>query len=126
MTRWIARRARSRRAAAFHRLPSGLQDDGRAAHAAGDAHARARGIALGNGLQHVYTGNVHDPAGQVTTCTACASALIAREGYHILDYRVSEDGRCTGCGQPLAGRFGRYGGSFGARRIPVRLAQFAA
>jgi len=87
---------------------------------------RARGIALRNGLQHVYTGNVHDPAGQVTTCTACASALIAREGYHILDYRVSEDGRCTGCGQPLAGRFGRYSGSFGARRIPVRLAQFAA
>ena len=35
-------RARHRRAAAFHRVPSRLQDDRPAAHAGGSAHARAR------------------------------------------------------------------------------------
>ena len=37
-----ARKPRRRRAAAFHRLPSRLEDDRRGAHAGRDAHARAR------------------------------------------------------------------------------------
>ena len=87
---------------------------------------RARAIGLRNGLRHVYTGNVHDPDGGTTICTACHAPLIERDGYRILGYRVTRDGRCEPCGHPLAGRFGEYRGSFGARRIPVRLSRFAA
>ena len=87
---------------------------------------RARAIGLRNGLRHVYTGNVHDPEGGRTFCTSCGTPLIERDGYRILGYRVTRDGRCGLCGDALAGRFGEYRGSFGARRIPVRLASFAA
>ena len=87
---------------------------------------RAREIGLRNGLRHVYTGNVHDPEGGRTQCTGCAATLIARDGYRIVDYRVTDDGRCGTCGRRLAGRFQPYAGSFGSRRIPVRLQRFAA
>jgi pyruvate formate lyase activating enzyme len=84
---------------------------------------RSRGIALANGLRHVYTGNVRDLEGGRTCCTACGHELIARDGYRILRYRVTDDGRCPHCAHALAGRFERYTGSFGARRIPVRIAR---
>ena len=87
---------------------------------------RARDIALRNGLRHVYTGNVRDPEGGRTACTHCGTTLIARDGYRVLAYRLTDDGRCMACGHALAGRFTRYGGSFGSRRIPVRLSRFAA
>ena len=87
---------------------------------------RARDIAMRNGLRHVYTGNVKDPEGGRTHCTQCGTTVIARDGYRIVDYRLTDEGACTACAQPLAGRFARYAGSFGSRRIPVRLARFAA
>ena len=87
---------------------------------------RAREIALRNGLRHVYTGNVHDPQGGRTSCVQCGATVIAREGYRIVDYRLTDTGDCAACGHALAGRFERYRGSFGSRRIPVRLARFAA
>jgi len=87
---------------------------------------RAREIALRSGLRHVYTGNVHDPQGGRTSCTQCGSTVIARDGYRIVDYRLTDEGDCATCGHALAGRFERYRGSFGSRRIPVRLARFAA
>jgi pyruvate formate lyase activating enzyme len=87
---------------------------------------RAREIAMQTGLQHVYTGNVSDPQGGRTHCTKCGATLIARDGYRIIDYRLTDAGECKNCGHALAGRFERYQGSFGSRRIPVRLARFAA
>jgi pyruvate formate lyase activating enzyme len=87
---------------------------------------RARAIGIRNGLRHVYTGNVYDPEGGRTFCTACGTALIERDGYRILHYRVTSDGRCARCGHALAGHFAEYRGSFGSRRIPVRLARVAA
>ncbi len=87
---------------------------------------RARAIGIRNGLRHVYTGNVYDPEGGRTFCTACGTALIERDGYRILHYRVTRDGRCAQCGHALAGHFAEYRGTFGSRRIPVRLARFAA
>jgi len=82
---------------------------------------RARKIALGHGLRYVYTGNVHDPEGGSTYCPGCGSAVIARDWYSILDYRVTGDGRCKQCGGTIAGRFEAFKKAFGARRIPVRL-----
>jgi pyruvate formate lyase activating enzyme len=82
---------------------------------------RARRIALAHGLHYVYTGNVHDTEGGTTLCPHCANALIVRDWYNILDYRVSEDGHCRECGGAIAGRYQRFGKAFGSRRIPVRL-----
>ena len=82
---------------------------------------RARNIALGEGLHHVYTGNVHDSAGGTTSCPACGSALVVRDWHRILLYRISADGRCSSCQATVAGRFGRFEKPFGAKRIPVSI-----
>jgi len=66
--------------------------------------SRARAIAREVGLHHVYTGNVHDRAGQTTSCAACGTPLIERDWYAIRSYRV-RDSACPSCGARLAGRF---------------------
>jgi pyruvate formate lyase activating enzyme len=87
---------------------------------------RARTIALAEGLQYVYTGNVHDEAGGSTYCPSCARPVIARDWYDIRGYHLTEQGACRHCGTRLAGRLGKFGRPFGPRRIPVRLAQAQA
>ena len=83
--------------------------------------SRARQIGLAQGLQHVYTGNVHDAEGDTTFCPGCHQALIVRDWYRILDYRLSPDGHCPHCHTAIAGRFAAQPGHFGARRIPLSL-----
>jgi pyruvate formate lyase activating enzyme len=82
---------------------------------------RARRIALEHGLRYVYTGNVHDPDGQTTTCAGCGEALIERDWYVINRYAVSDDGACKRCGVTLPGRFNGPVGRWGARRLPVTI-----
>lgn len=82
---------------------------------------RARRIAREVGLRYVYTGNVHDPQGGTTYCPACGTALIERDWYEILGYRLTADGRCPQCDTPIAGRFQPFEKAFGARRIPVAM-----
>lgn len=77
---------------------------------------RAREIARRHGLHHVYTGNVHDVAGATTSCPECQAALIKRDWYEILDYRVTPQGTCPDCGTALAGRFGARVGDWGRKR----------
>jgi pyruvate formate lyase activating enzyme len=86
---------------------------------------RAREIALLAGLNYVYTGNVHDPAGGSTYCPACEKAVIERDWYVIRGYHLTEAGGCGFCGTQLPGRFQKFGQAFGARRIPVRLKETA-
>jgi len=88
--------------------------------------ARARRIALGAGLHYVYTGNVHDTEGGTTFCPGCGNAVIVRDWHRILNYRVTAAGRCKECGAALAGRYEAFKTAFGARRVPVRLANFHA
>jgi pyruvate formate lyase activating enzyme len=88
--------------------------------------ARAREIAKGHGMRHVYTGNVHDPAGQSSYCHACGARAIERDGYEIGDWQLDAQGRCLRCGTRLPGVFEAVPGRFGARRLPVRLADFGA
>ena len=83
---------------------------------------RARSIARDHGLRYVYTGNVHDPDGQTTTCPACGKPLIVRDWYVIEEYRLTGDGRCRSCGTALPGRYDGPVGTWGSRRLPVRLA----
>jgi pyruvate formate lyase activating enzyme len=82
---------------------------------------RARNIAIAEGLQHVYTGNVHDKTGGTTFCAGCGESLIVRDWHQILDYKVTAHGRCLICGTPVAGRFEEFKSQFGRKRIPVRM-----
>ncbi|MCU0263403.1 MAG: AmmeMemoRadiSam system radical SAM enzyme [Candidatus Nanopelagicales bacterium] len=85
--------------------------------------ARARAIAMANGVRYAYTGNVHDRAGDATTCPGCHRAVIERDWYDIRAYRLHDDGRCRGCGTRIAGVFDGPAGSWGRRRLPVRIAE---
>jgi pyruvate formate lyase activating enzyme len=84
---------------------------------------RARRIAMDNGECYVYTGNVHDPAGQTTYCHGCGAVLIERSGYRLGDWGLDAEGNCTSCGTPCAGVFEPTPGDWGGRRLPVRLAE---
>ncbi|MBZ0094980.1 MAG: AmmeMemoRadiSam system radical SAM enzyme, partial [Sulfuricella sp.] len=82
---------------------------------------RARHIAMKEGLRYVYTGNVHDPAGDTTYCPSCKKPLIVRDWYQINAYRLTDDGHCPDCGTAIAGRFEKFVEAFGSRRIPVAM-----
>ncbi len=80
---------------------------------------RARTIAKGNGVRHVYTGNVHDAEGSSTYCHACGLQLIERDWYQLGAYRLTGDGRCQRCGTACPGRFGGGPEGWGPRRLRV-------
>jgi len=82
---------------------------------------RARAIARSNGVHHAYTGNVHDPEGQSTWCHDCGARLIERDGYELGSWRLTAEGRCESCCAPCAGVFEPRPGTWGARRLPVRM-----
>jgi pyruvate formate lyase activating enzyme len=84
---------------------------------------RARAIARAHGMRHVYTGNVHDPEGQSTTCAGCGALLIGRDGYEIGAWNLDDSGHCLACGERLPGVFDGPPGRWGARRLPVRLSE---
>jgi len=83
---------------------------------------RARERALREGLRYVYTGNVHDREGDVTTCPSCGAAVIERDWYEILGSNLDR-GRCGACGTAIPGRFGERVGNFGRRRMRVVVTQ---
>jgi pyruvate formate lyase activating enzyme len=82
---------------------------------------RARRLAVDAGLRYVYTGNVHDKAGDTSYCPGCQRPVIERDWYQILNYALDATGHCRHCGTIIAGRFGALGQPFGPQRIPVRL-----
>ncbi len=83
--------------------------------------ARARTIAMENGVRYAYTGNVHDSDGQSTYCHSCGTKLIGRDGYELSTWHLSHDGHCKTCGTRCAGVIDGPPGDWGARRMPVRL-----
>ncbi|MFK5986786.1 MAG: AmmeMemoRadiSam system radical SAM enzyme [Pseudomonadota bacterium] len=85
---------------------------------------RARKIALDNGLQHVYTGNVHDQSGQSTYCAGCGQQLIARDWYELSQWNLDNKGCCNFCGSQCVGVFESKPGNWGAKRQPVSLKLF--
>jgi pyruvate formate lyase activating enzyme len=87
---------------------------------------RARRIAMEYGLRYVYTGNVHDEEGGSTYCHGCGSVLIARDWYVLKAWNLSEDGCCRDCGTHCAGVFDGPPGTWGPRRLPVRMGELRA
>jgi pyruvate formate lyase activating enzyme len=83
---------------------------------------RARQIAKGNGLRHVYTGNVVDREGARTLCASCGTALIERDGYDVTAWSLDATGCCRACGARCPGVFPAAPGRWGGRRMAVRLA----
>ncbi len=88
--------------------------------------SRARQIALDQGMRYAYIGNVHDEAGDSTYCHACGHRLIGRDWYVLTGWGLTADGCCQACGTPCAGIFEASPGAWGAKRRPVRLAEYAA
>jgi pyruvate formate lyase activating enzyme len=69
-----------------------------------DSLQRARNRACQNGLHHVYLGNVHrNPECTATTCAACGSRLMDRDGFTAVRVGVTEDGTCRSCGAACCG-----------------------
>ena len=87
--------------------------------------SRAREIAMQQGVRYAYTGNVHNSDGDTTFCHACFEPLIVRDWYNLKSWNLRE-GKCAKCNTPVAGVFEDQPGNWGARRQPVRLADFAA
>ncbi len=85
-----------------------------------EALRRARQIAMETGLRYVYTGNVVDLEGGQTLCPSCGTVLISRDGYTIRNWNLKQ-GHCPHCGTEIAGVFEDRPGTWGNKRMPVRL-----
>ena len=91
-----------------------------------DTLRQARRIGLEQGLRYVYTGNIHDPAGQSTYCHGCGAKLIGRDWYDLDGWRLTPDGRCRECGAACAGVFETTPGRWGRRRQSIEVRALAA
>lgn len=83
---------------------------------------RARRLAIAAGLRYVYTGNIVDADGGSTWCSACGARLVQREWYKVGEYAI-QDGKCGHCATPIAGVWPAQAGTWGRRRLPLRLEQ---
>jgi len=63
---------------------------------------RARDIAMAEGLQFVYVGNVAGHPGNHTYCPGCGEMLIRRVGLAVTDIRLTA-GRCPKCRRAIPG-----------------------
>jgi pyruvate formate lyase activating enzyme len=81
----------------------------------------ARDIAIRNGVRYCYVGNVHDESAGSTYCHNCGHKLIGRDWYVLSDWHLSATGDCLTCGTRCAGIFNGRPGTWGAKRMPVRL-----
>tara|TARA_B100000029_G_scaffold131304_1_gene125034 strand:- start:463 stop:1125 length:663 start_codon:yes stop_codon:yes gene_type:complete len=82
---------------------------------------RARDIAIKNGINYVYTGNVHDERGSSTYCPSCKKKLIGRDWYVLSDWEISKEGKCKFCNCKIDGLFEEKPGDWGANRLPIRI-----
>ncbi|MCW8911395.1 MAG: AmmeMemoRadiSam system radical SAM enzyme [Gammaproteobacteria bacterium] len=82
---------------------------------------RARKIAIDNGVRYAYTGNVHDKAGESTYCHHCGAILIGRDWYELSEWNLDANGCCQKCATQLAGVFEETAGTWGSKRLPIRM-----
>ncbi len=66
---------------------------------------RAAEIGKEEGLHFVYAGNAPGQVGpyENTYCPKCETLLIKRYGYVILDYQITDDGKCPSCQTSIPG-----------------------
>ena len=63
---------------------------------------QARQIAMEEGMDFVYIGNIASKDGQNTICPKCKKLLIERSGYTVLQNRL-KDGCCPNCNRKIYG-----------------------
>jgi pyruvate formate lyase activating enzyme len=63
---------------------------------------KAREIAMQEGMQFVYIGNVPGEEGENTFCPSCKKILIRRFGYSILESKI-QNGKCAYCNAVIPG-----------------------
>ena len=68
---------------------------------------KAHSIAVEEGVQYVYAGNVPGHRLENTYCPACGEMLIGRSGFAVIEYRITPDKRCPRCGLeiPVTGEY---------------------
>lgn len=64
----------------------------------------ARNIALSEGVNFCYVGNIHSLDGQTTYCPNCSEPLIIRDWHSVLDFKI-RNGKCYKCGEKIDGVF---------------------
>ena len=66
---------------------------------------RAAEIGREAGLKYVYAGNIpgHVEEYESTHCPRCNTRLVKRSGYIIREYKITADGKCPKCEEPIAG-----------------------
>ena len=66
----------------------------------------ARRIAMEEGAQYVYVGNIPLTDFENTFCPGCGRAVIERSGYTIVGWHLDDDNSCEYCGEqiPIIGR----------------------
>ncbi len=69
-----------------------------------DIIQRAYEIALSEGVNYVYSGNIYYKKGDITFCPECKSELIVRNGYEIERIELKEN-CCFKCGHVIDGCF---------------------
>jgi pyruvate formate lyase activating enzyme len=82
---------------------------------------QARQIALKNGVNYAYVGNVHDKPAASTYCDGCGALLIGRDWYQLSDWNLDKDGCCRFCGKRCAGVFNARPGIWGAKQKVVAM-----
>ncbi|MBF0605861.1 MAG: AmmeMemoRadiSam system radical SAM enzyme [Nitrospirae bacterium] len=82
---------------------------------------RACEIARNNGIHHVYAGNVHNRQWGSTFCHTCRQLLIERSGYVLGKWHLDNQGRCLSCQTPCPGIFEPTPGTWGAKRLPIKV-----
>lgn len=64
----------------------------------------ARNIAISEGINYCYVGNIHSLEGQTTFCPSCKEPLIIRDWHSILNNKI-KNSKCFNCGEKIAGVF---------------------
>jgi len=82
---------------------------------------KARQIAIENGIEYVYLGNVQDSDNASTYCPRCQQKLIGRLSYQISDWQIDAAGNCAFCGKTIPGKFETHPGNWGNRYERIRI-----
>jgi len=62
---------------------------------------RLHAVAVGEGLEYVYLGNVWGHPLEHTYCPGCRAVAVRRFGFTIQAWNLDERNRCVGCGHPI-------------------------
>ena len=82
--------------------------------------SRARQISIDNGLNYVYTRNVHDSTGGSTYCPSCNKRIIERDWYELGEFNII-NGTCAHCDATINGQFENTPGNWGRQHYTVSI-----